>query len=204
MGDEIAFGVDDIGIHAGPGLNAVQYVRQKFQLDRGDGDASRLAGEGHGDLHGRPMTGEGHRAEPCRRRVGVEKGGGVRKVLFRIGGEAGAAHLQDLAALSVKLGNLRHSRRVLEDQRIIGAALRERHRASARCPVNLAFDLGHELLDALGGVIRLFHLRAQQLGLAVAVGEPHLGGAAEGQDGNDQSDEGNDIFAEQASSAKPP
>ncbi len=187
-----------------PGLDAVQYVRQKFQLDRGNGHARRLAGERHGDLHGRPVTGEGHRAEPGRRSVGVEEGGGTRKVFLRVRGEAGAAHPQDFAALGVKLGNLRESRRVLEDQRVIVAALRQRHGACARRPVNLALDLSHELLDTLGGIIRLFHLRVQQLGFAVAIGEPHLGGAAERQDGNDQSDEGDDIFAEEAPSAKPP
>ena len=107
-------------------------------------------------------------------------------------------------ALGVKLGNLRESRRVLKDQRVIVTALRQRYGACARRPANLALDLSHELLDTLGGIIRLFHLRVQQLGFAVAIGEPHFGGAAERQDGNDQSDEGDDIFAEEASSAEPP
>ncbi len=198
MRDQTAFARRQISGGAGRRLNAVQNVGKVFEFDFRDGEAGALAGVRHRDLHARPVRGEFDRPEPGGVLARLAEGRRQSPVVAGMRNPTVARYCHGFLAGAVDLRDFGDRWRIGEDAAIILDPLLRRRGARPRRPADLTFERGKELLDPLGRLIGFFALRMQQHVLGVAVGDPDVDGAADGQDEGDQPDEIGDVFGEEA------
>ena len=116
-------------------------------------------------------------------------------------GLAGVAEL--LAALGVEQRELADLRHLPQQLRIVGAALLGPGRGGAGDPVDLPLQVGHRLLDPLGGGFRLLRHAVGQRPLDAAIGDPDFHRAVDGQHEHDEADQRDHVFGEQAFAQEP-
>src|SRR5581483_1593798 len=155
------------------------------------------------DRHQRPCAGKICRrvADAARDRLGEARI--AVKIDAGREGDLGARQPQQLLALAVELRQLRHRGDLAEQLGIGVAALLDGVDIGARDAADLAFQLAHRLVDALGGGFRLLGHAFDQRGLGGAIADPGLGQAVHRQHEHDEADQRHHVFGEQALAQKP-
>ena len=197
----LALVVDDIGKAGLADLGIAEEILQEAQIDFGDRDLRiRMRQRDRGE---RPPV-----AEIGRRKAGAA-GGGLGEA--QVAGEIGVAAVVDglareaqlLAALGREQRQLAHIGHLGQQLRIVGAAVLDLVRRGPRHPVDLPFEVGHRLLDALGGRLGLLRHAVGQRGLDAAIADPDFHRAVDGQHEHDKADQRDDVFREQALTQEP-
>ena len=199
----LALAVDDIGLGRLADLGVAQEVVEEGEVDFGDGDAGIVAGMRQRERHEGtllPKMGRG-KADAPRQRLGeAEVAGEIRIAADRDGLPR---QPQRFAALAVDLGQLVDRRHLVEQLGIVGAALLGGGGGGAGDPADLPIEVGHRLLDALGGRLRLLAHRIPQRGLDAAVADPGFQRAVDREHEHDKADQRDDVFGEQALPQEP-
>jgi hypothetical protein len=116
---------------------------------------------------------------------------------------------QLLAAAAVEERKLVDGRHLVQQLRVIGAALLQRIAVvlfggtCARHPADLALQLGDRLLDPPRGGFGLFRHAVGQRGAGRAVADPGFHRAVDGEHEHHQPDQRDDVFGEQPFAEKP-
>ena len=199
----LATRIDQISESGLADLRVAQEVGEETKIDFGDGDAGIEAGMRHRDRHIRSRIGEIGRLVADAAGNGFGKSAVPRKIHVAADRNRGARQPKLLAALAVELRELTDSGHLVQQLRIVGTALLERHDAGAGNPADLALQLRDRLLDPLRRRLRLFRHGVGERGLGRAVADPRFHGAVDGEHEHDEADQRDDVFGEQALAQEP-
>jgi hypothetical protein len=108
-----------------------------------------------------------------------------------------------LATGAIEVKQLIDRRHLPHQQNVVGAMLIDGVGAGPRHPTDLALGLGHELFDAMRRGFGLLGHRCGQRRLGLAIDEPSLDRAVDGQHENHQSDQRHHVFGKKAALAEP-
>ncbi len=199
----LAARIDHIGERRLADLRLAEEIRQKTQIDVGEGDAGIEAGMRHRDRHQGPPTAEigGREADAAGHRFGEADVAG--KIGAATDQHRGARQPKLLAAAAVQQAELVDRRYLVQQLGVVGAVLVQRVGAGAGHPADLALQFGERLLDPPRGRFRLLAHGIGQRGLGGAVADPAFHRPVHGQHENHQPNQRDDVFGEQALAEKP-
>ena len=193
MRDEAAVGVDDVSVAVFADLDVRNHVPDELEVDLRDAHAGLAPRSGERERHVRL----GFAAEEDRAVIDLVRHG-LRE--FRLVGvvDAAADHVHGqpgyfelLVAGGIDLGKFGNGGHLAQQPQCIEPPLVERaiRPGQLRGPAKLAFDLGDEFFDFVGGGHRLLMLDVDQGRLVFLIGEPDLERAVADQRQNHHGDE---------------
>ncbi len=205
----LAARIDQEGVADLADLGLAEEIVEKAQVDLGQRDAGIDAGMRHRDRHEGAGADEIGRREGDAPGVGLDEADVAGKVAVAVGHHLGARHPQQFAAAAADEGELAHRRQLVQQLRIIGAAILQgavetsRGRTGARHPADLPLQLVDRLLDPPRGGLRLLAHGLDQRDLGAAIADPGLHRAVDRQHEHDKPDQRDDVFGEQPFAQKP-